>query len=219
MPRPLSTASAAAGSRRARRLRLRQLLRPAARSLSAAPTHRASSRCDRPQALEVSRAEAHLRLPARRRRDRLGERQVSDGAPAHHDHRALPPPPAGWRACRSLHARPLGIHYPADNRRVTRPELPRTISDPDGRVIEFSERSWLHIRASRPELLADLRLILAATQRVDHHEHDRIVGRERFYLRHVTESVRWMTVVVDFNVEPAIVVTAFIQHKNPVRER
>jgi hypothetical protein len=102
---------------------------------------------------------------------------------------------------------------------MIQPELPRTITDPDGRVVEFSERSWRHIRSRRPELLADLRPILAAIQGPDHREHDRIVGRERFYLRHVTEKVRWMTVVVDFNIEPAVVVTAFIQRKNPTRAR
>jgi hypothetical protein len=102
---------------------------------------------------------------------------------------------------------------------MRQPELPLTISDPDGRLVEFSERSWQHIRARRPELLADLRPILAAIEGPDHRAHDRIAGRERFYLRHVTEKVRWMTVVVDFNMEPAVVVTAFIQRRKPVRER
>ncbi len=102
---------------------------------------------------------------------------------------------------------------------MTEPRLPQTITDPDGRVIEFTELSWHHIEIRRPELLEDLHLILAAIEAPDHRQKDRIVGRERFYLRRVTEKVRWMTVVVDFNSDPAVVVTAFIQRRNPVRDQ
>ena len=102
---------------------------------------------------------------------------------------------------------------------MTTPELPRTITDAEGRFVEFSERSWQHIRSRRPQLLDDLRPILEAIERPDHHQEDRIDGRERFYLRHVTDKVRWLTVVVDFNPDPAVVVTAFIQRKNPTRDR
>lgn len=102
---------------------------------------------------------------------------------------------------------------------MTKPELPRKIVDPDGREVQFNEWSWRHIRARRPELLDDLGPILAAIQSPDHRQTDRIVGRERFHLRQVTEKLRWMTVVVDFNSDPAVVVTAFIQRKNPARDR
>lgn len=102
---------------------------------------------------------------------------------------------------------------------MSKPRLPRTIRDPDGRVVEFSEGSWQHIRARRPELLADLPLILDAVRRPDHRQLDRIVGRERFYVRRATDKVRWLTVVVDFGMAPAIVVTAFIQRKDPTRDR
>jgi hypothetical protein len=67
--------------------------------------------------------------------------------------------------------------------------------------------------------LDDLRPILEAIERPDHHQPDRIVGRERFYLRRVTDKVRWLTVVVDFNPDPAVVVTAFVQRKDPTRDR
>ncbi|MGH3262998.1 MAG: hypothetical protein ACRDNS_13475 [Trebonia sp.] len=46
-----------------------------------------------------------------------------------------------------------------------------------------------------------------------------MAGRERFYLRRVTDKVRWLTVVVDFNQDPAVVVTAFIQRKDPTGDR
>jgi hypothetical protein len=53
---------------------------------------------------------------------------------------------------------------------MTEPKLPRTITDPDGRVIEFTELSWHHIETRRPELLEDLRLILAAIEVPDHRQ-------------------------------------------------
>jgi hypothetical protein len=40
-------------------------------------------------------------------------------------------------------------------------------------------------------------------------------ARERFYRRHPADRVRWMRVVVGFFDEPAVIVTAFIQRKNP----
>jgi hypothetical protein len=144
------------------------------------------------------------------------ERQGRHGPLPPLDHRALPACSVGRRAGRSVHAGAVGR---AARRGMNKPELPRTISDPDGRVIEFTELSWHHIDTRRPELLEDLRPILAAIEAPDYRQKDRIVGRERFYLRHVAEKVRWMTVVVDFNSDPAVVVTAFIQRRNPVRDR
>jgi hypothetical protein len=102
---------------------------------------------------------------------------------------------------------------------MTAPELPQRVTDPDGREVEFTEWTWDHISERRPELLNDLRPILAAIQSPDHRQADRIVGRERFYLRQVTDKVRWMTVVVDFNLDPALVITAFIQRRNPARDQ
>lgn len=67
----------------------------------------------------------------------------------------------------------------------------------------------------RPQLLGDLDGLLSAITGPDHREDDPIPGRERFYQRRVSDKVRWLRVVVDFNQEPAVVVTAFIQRKNP----
>lgn len=102
---------------------------------------------------------------------------------------------------------------------MTKPDLPRKISDPDGRAVQFTERSWQHIESERPELLDELDAVMAAVARPDHREADPRSGRERFYRRHATDRIRWMRVVVDFNKEPAVVVTAFIQRKNPARNR
>lgn len=97
--------------------------------------------------------------------------------------------------------------------------LPRSVNAPDGRVVVFTEWSWRHILAARPELLDQLDAILEAVARPELREPDPLPGRERFYRRHVTNRVRWMRVVVDFNEDPAVVVTAFIQRKNPASSR
>jgi hypothetical protein len=101
---------------------------------------------------------------------------------------------------------------------MTKPELPRATKDPDGRIVEFTERSWQHIMAERPQLLDDVDAILEAISGPHHRERDPNVGRERFYRRLITDKVRWLRVVVDFSEAPAFVVTAFIQRKDPTRE-
>ncbi len=101
---------------------------------------------------------------------------------------------------------------------MTKPDLPRAVTDPDGRVVEFTEWSWQHIVVERPQLLGDVDAILAAVASPDLRENDPIQGRERFYRQRVTDRVRWLRVVVDFNRTPAFVVTAFIQRKDPARE-
>jgi len=71
----------------------------------------------------------------------------------------------------------------------------------------------------RPQLLDDVDAVLAAVAGPDHREADPIAGRERFYKQRVTDKVRWLRVVVDFNKRPGLVVTAFIQRKNPARDQ
>lgn len=102
---------------------------------------------------------------------------------------------------------------------MSKPRLPRTVHDPDGRVVEFSERSWQHIMVQRPQLLNDVDAVLAVVAHPDHRESDPIAGRERFYKQRVTDKVRWLRVVVDFNRRPGLVVTAFVQRKNPARDQ
>jgi hypothetical protein len=58
---------------------------------------------------------------------------------------------------------------------MTKPDLPRSVEDPDGRVVQFTERSWQHIMVERPQLLDDVDAILAAIAAPDHRE--RIRGR------------------------------------------
>ncbi len=101
---------------------------------------------------------------------------------------------------------------------MTKPDVPRSVEDPDGRVVEFAERSWQHVMAERPQLLEDVDAILAAVAAPDHRERDPKPERERFYRRRVSDKVRWLRVVVDFSETPAFVVTAFIQRKDPTRK-
>jgi hypothetical protein len=98
---------------------------------------------------------------------------------------------------------------------VTEADLPRITADPDGRTVAFTPRSWQHIQSVRPELLNQLDAIISTISHPDFREADPQPGRERFYRRHVTDRIRWMRVVVDFNRDPAVIVTAFIQRKNP----
>jgi hypothetical protein len=94
-------------------------------------------------------------------------------------------------------------------------EWSRHATDPDGRVVVFSERSRRHIMAARPELHDEVGVILEAIAKPDLRELDPLPGRERFYRRRVTDRVRWMRVVVDFTDDPAVIVTAFGQRRDP----
>lgn len=98
---------------------------------------------------------------------------------------------------------------------MTDADLPRVTADPDGRTVAFTDRTWRHIQSARPELLDELDAIVSTISRPDFRESDPRPGRERFYRRHVTDRIRWMRVVVDFNTVPAVIVTAFIQRKTP----
>ncbi len=60
-------------------------------------------------------------------------------------------------------------------------------------------------------MLEHLDAILATIARPDAREADPFPDRERFYRRDLDPG-RWLRVVVDFNAQPAFVVTAFVQH-------
>jgi hypothetical protein len=92
-------------------------------------------------------------------------------------------------------------------------EHPST-TDPDGRCVVFDAGTRLHLALARPELVDEAELILATVARPDHRRADPIPGREHFYRQHL-DSRRWLRVVVDFNDEPAWVVTALVQENPP----
>lgn len=92
------------------------------------------------------------------------------------------------------------------------------VTDPDGRRVVFDFGSHLHLALGhQSELLDEIDAIMTAVTRPDHHEDDPQPGRERFFLRHAFDPQRWLRVVVDFNEEPAWVVTAFVQGYDPRR--
>ena len=92
----------------------------------------------------------------------------------------------------------------------------RQATDPDGRVVVFDAGSHLHLaEGPRHWLLDHVDAILDAIQHPDHHEDDPLPGRERFYRAAFPESGRWLRVVVDFNEEPAWIVTALDQESDP----
>ncbi len=90
-------------------------------------------------------------------------------------------------------------------------------TDPHGRKVVYDERGRGHILRRRPNVVDETDAIMAAVARPDHREPDPLPGRERFYRRHVTDKIRWLRVVVDFNQDPGFVVTALIQRKNPIQ--
>ena len=93
----------------------------------------------------------------------------------------------------------------------------RTIIDPDGREVVFDAGSHLHLALNRPAMLTSVETIVATVERPDYHELDPIPGRERFFRRHVLDPMRWLRVVVDFDDEPARIVTALVQNDDPRR--
>lgn len=78
----------------------------------------------------------------------------------------------------------------------------------------LDERTLGHLERQRPGMLEHLDAILATVARPDAREDDPRPGRERFY-RQDLDPGRWLRVVVDFDVQPAFVVTAFVQHNDP----
>lgn len=58
-------------------------------------------------------------------------------------------------------------------------------------------------------MLHHLDVILGTVERPDRRMNDPIAGRERSYRRDL-DGHRWLCVVVDFDVSPARVVTAFV---------
>jgi hypothetical protein len=89
-----------------------------------------------------------------------------------------------------------------------------TVVDPDGQTIVFESDAWDHIVDEHTEM-ADYRdAILLTVAEPDHRGNDPMPGRKRYWRQEVGPS-RWLRVVVDFNVRPARIVTAFGNRKTP----
>lgn len=70
------------------------------------------------------------------------------------------------------------------------------------------------ISRDHPELSAYLNAVLAAVSRPDHVEPDSLPDRQRFYRRGLGPS-KWLLVVVSYEQEPARIVTALANRKDP----
>lgn len=99
-------------------------------------------------------------------------------------------------------------------------DWPPTAQDPDGRTVVFDAGSHLHlVRRLRGALLDRVDDILGAVRSPDFREDDPVPGRERFYRKDFSEIGRWLRVVVDFSEDPAWVVTAFVEDRDPRARR
>jgi hypothetical protein len=88
------------------------------------------------------------------------------------------------------------------------------VTDPDGREVVLTEDGWAHIAGGHSDLGLPPDAVLDVVRSPDHREDDPIAGRERFWRRNVGPS-RWLRVVVDFAVQPAVIVTAFADRVDP----
>jgi hypothetical protein len=87
--------------------------------------------------------------------------------------------------------------------------------DPDGREVVLLARIWQgKIRVSHPDVADHLDAIIETVAAPDHVEPDLRPQRTRFYKRKIGPS-RWLLVVVSFEQEPARIITAVANRKDP----
>jgi hypothetical protein len=90
-----------------------------------------------------------------------------------------------------------------------------SVLDPDGRVVVLLVRIWEEkICRDHPELVGHLDAVLAAVSQPDHVEPDSVPHRARFY-RHGLGPSRWLLAVVSYEQEPARIITALANRKDP----
>ena|SRR5947209_7077098 len=92
-----------------------------------------------------------------------------------------------------------------------------TVSDPDGHEVVLLARIWENkIARDHPELLDQLDAVMDSVAKPDHVEPDTLPARARFYRRDVGPS-RWLMVVVSYEQQPARIITALANRKDPKR--
>jgi hypothetical protein len=90
-----------------------------------------------------------------------------------------------------------------------------TVIDPDGHEVALLARIWENkIECDHPELLDHLDAVMNTVAKPDHVEPDTLPDRTRFYRREVGPS-RWLMVVVSFEQQPARIITALANRKDP----
>ena len=90
------------------------------------------------------------------------------------------------------------------------------VADPDGRCVVLLERVWADkVLRDHPEMSAAAGDVLRAIATPDHVEIDPVrPDRRRYFLRGAGPS-RWLLAVVSYEQEPARIITAFANRKDP----
>jgi hypothetical protein len=88
------------------------------------------------------------------------------------------------------------------------------VLDPDGRRVVLDAGGWTHIVAEHAEMVVHRDAVLATVAKPQHRRPDARPSRERFWRRGLGPS-RWLLMVVDFGMQPARVVTAYGNRKDP----
>ncbi len=83
-----------------------------------------------------------------------------------------------------------------------------SVQTPDGDAVVLTATAWRHISDEHPDIAPYRNEVLATIAEPDAVTSDPRPGRQRFY-RHGVGPSRWLRVIVDFNRNPARVVTAF----------
>ncbi len=87
-------------------------------------------------------------------------------------------------------------------------------TDPDGRRVILDQHGWDHVVTEHDEMTPHRTAVMATITSPEHRQPDPRAGRERYWRRGLGPS-RWLLVVVDFDVDPARVVTAYGNRKDP----
>jgi hypothetical protein len=86
--------------------------------------------------------------------------------------------------------------------------------DPDGRRVVLDDRGWTHIVDEHAEMATHRDAVLATVTGPHYRRPDPRPSRERFWRRGLGPG-RWLMVVIDFNAQPARIVTAYGNRKDP----
>lgn len=88
------------------------------------------------------------------------------------------------------------------------------VVDPDGRRVVLDDGGWKHILGEHAEMTAHRDAVLATVTKPQHRRPDPRPSRERYWRRGLGPT-RWLLVVVDFRSQPARIVTAYGNRRDP----
>jgi hypothetical protein len=88
------------------------------------------------------------------------------------------------------------------------------VIDPQGRRVELTAERWAHILEEHEEMAMHRDAVLATVTAPQHRGRDPRPRRERYWRRGLGPS-RWLLAVIDFGTDPARIVTAYGNRKDP----